>query len=130
MTAGGKFVTAINCMDGRAQQPVIDFMKSRYAADYVDMITEAGPNKILAECSDKTRVESVKFRLAISIDKHNSGVIAVVGHYDCGGNPAPESTQIEQIKKAAGNLKKWYEGIEIIGIWVDENWTAGLVEQR
>jgi hypothetical protein len=128
MAENNKFVTAINCMDGRVQQPVIDFMKSRYNADYVDMITEAGPNKILADCSDNSLVESIKFRVAISTDKHNSGVIAVVGHYDCGGNPAPESTQIQQIKKAVTNLRQWYENIEIIGIWVDATWTAKPVE--
>lgn len=40
-----QFVTAINCMDGRVQEPVIKWMKEKYNATYVDMITEAGPNK-------------------------------------------------------------------------------------
>jgi Putative carbonic anhydrase len=34
----GKFGTAINCMDGRVQEPVINWMKVRYGLDYVDMI--------------------------------------------------------------------------------------------
>lgn len=35
----GKFATAINCMDGRVQIPVIEYIKSKYEVDYVDMIT-------------------------------------------------------------------------------------------
>jgi len=44
-----KFATAINCMDGRCQLPVIEWMKKRYGVEYVDMITEPGPDGVLAE---------------------------------------------------------------------------------
>ena len=39
-----KFGTAINCIDGRTQQPVIDYIKQNYAVDMVDMITFPGAN--------------------------------------------------------------------------------------
>lgn len=52
MSATGKFATAINCMDGRTQQPIINFMKYWYRIDYVDMINEPGPVKALAEHKD------------------------------------------------------------------------------
>jgi len=48
MSATGTFVTAINCMDGRTQEPIINFMKQRFKVDYVDMINEPGPVKALA----------------------------------------------------------------------------------
>jgi len=38
------FCTAVNCMDGRVQLPVINYLKERFSANYVDMITEPGPN--------------------------------------------------------------------------------------
>ncbi len=38
----GKFVTAINCMDGRVQIPVIEYLKNNYGINYVDMITAPG----------------------------------------------------------------------------------------
>jgi hypothetical protein len=47
------FATAINCIDGRTQIPLIEFIKRNYAIDYIDLITEPGPNKILAENTDK-----------------------------------------------------------------------------
>ena len=45
-----KFATAINCMDGRTQLPVIAYLKEKCKIDCVDMVTEAGPVKILADC--------------------------------------------------------------------------------
>ena len=55
-----KFATAINCMDGRAQEPVIEYMKKSYGVDYVDMITEPGPNRILAENKEASIIEFLK----------------------------------------------------------------------
>ena len=43
-----KFVTAINCIDGRAQIPVIDWLKAATDADFVDQITEPSADKALA----------------------------------------------------------------------------------
>ena len=54
-----KFATAINCMDGRVQLPVINYLKDQYKIDYVDMITEPGPIKILSELKDNKLVESI-----------------------------------------------------------------------
>jgi carbonic anhydrase len=109
-------------MDGRVQVPVNEYLTTKYKADYVDTITEAGPNKILAENINETLVTSIKDRLEISIYKHNSTVIAMVGHYDCGGNPAEKDEQIVQIKESIKLIKTWFNDVEIIGLWVDRNW--------
>ncbi len=61
----GKFGTAINCMDGRVQLPVINWMKSRYGLDFIDMVTEPGPDKMLSQGSP-AQVESIKSRVLIS----------------------------------------------------------------
>jgi carbonic anhydrase len=122
------FVTTINCMDGRVQEPVIAYMKNRYAADYVDMITEAGPNKILAEGTDDFLVASIRRRYDVSVDKHASKVVAIVGHYDCGGNTAPKPQQLEEIKRSCGLVSTWQNHVEVIGLWVDENWTVNEIK--
>ncbi|GAB4379897.1 MAG: hypothetical protein Kow0042_29680 [Calditrichia bacterium] len=44
-----RFCTAINCLDGRVQLPVIQHLKKRFKVDFVDVITEPGPNLILSE---------------------------------------------------------------------------------
>ena len=82
-----KFATAINCMDGRTQLLVIAYLKGKYKVDCVDMVTEAGPVRILADCEDRVLLDSIKRRVEISTGKHRSRYIAVVGHFDCAGNP-------------------------------------------
>lgn len=123
-----KFVTAINCMDGRVQIPVIEWLKKKHTVDYVDMITEPGPNKILAEEKDSLKVESIKRRVEISINKHNSKLIAIVGHYDCAGNPEEESQQLKQILSAIEKIASWNFKVQVIGLWVDQNWEVHEVK--
>ncbi|HUU50048.1 MAG TPA: carbonic anhydrase [Nitrospinota bacterium] len=117
-----RFYTVINCMDGRVQLPVIRYLQKRFNVEYVDSITEAGPNLILSEEKSITSIQSILERLKISIEHHNSVGVAIVGHHDCAGNPAPQNDQIIHIQKAIQFLRQQYENIEIIGIWIDKNW--------
>lgn len=116
-----RFCTAINCIDGRVQLPVINYMKSRFPADYVDMITEPGPCLILAEENPKGLLGSILKRIDISIGKHQSETLAVVGHFDCAGNPVDREKQIKQLKKALSFLRQRYPRPALAGLWVDEN---------
>ncbi|MFC2130940.1 carbonic anhydrase [Bacteroidota bacterium] len=122
MALGKTFSTAINCMDGRTQIPVNEYLSKKYQVDYVDTITEPGPIKYLAEQSDKFKLKSILERIDISVYKHGSKSIAVVGHFDCAGNPIGKAEQMVQVKKSCVFLKEKYPGVEVIGVWVDENW--------
>lgn len=122
------FVTVINCMDGRVQLPAIEWMKNKYNAQYVDMITEPGPIKIIDEGTNTKLLDSLKNRLDISINKHLSKQIAIVGHYDCAGNPVEKEKQIDQIKNSIKKVSSWNFNAEIIGLWIDENWKVSIVE--
>ncbi len=117
-----RFCTAINCMDGRVQLPVITYLQKRFKAEYVDSITEPGPNLILSDGKKTALIQSILDRLKISIENHNSVGVAIIGHPDCAGNPAPEDDQIIHIQKAINTLRQQYKSVEIIGLWVDENW--------
>jgi hypothetical protein len=117
-----KFATAINCIDGRVQLPVIEWMRKKYKVDYVDMITEPGPDKILAENKETILIESIKRKLKISITKHNSKLVAIIGHYDCAANPVEKEVHLNQIWKSIELVKSWDLGIKIVGLYIDENW--------
>ncbi len=54
------FATAINCIDGRVQKPVMEFAISKFKVDYVVMITEPGSDKILSENKTFDVIESIK----------------------------------------------------------------------
>ncbi|MFN3134226.1 MAG: carbonic anhydrase [Candidatus Kryptonium sp.] len=123
-----KFATAINCIDGRTQIPVIEWLKKEYKIDYVDMITEPGPNKILSENKDSFTIQAIRRKVEISLTKHNSKIIAITGHHDCAANPVDRETHLKQILSAVETIKMWNLGVDVIGLWVDENWEVHKVE--
>jgi len=126
-----RFATAINCIDGRAQNPVIEYMRHNFGIDYVDMITEPGPNKILSEGRDINIIESFKRKVEISVKKHNSRLIIIAAHYDCAGNPVDEKTQKEQLRKAVDTIASWgFQINKIIALWLDEGFNPNIVYRR
>ena len=118
------FSTAINCMDGRVQLPVIHFLQAKFNVEYVDSVTEPGPNGILADGTASATIESILARVDISVHQHGSIAVAVVGHHDCAGNPAQKYTQNEQTRASVESLQSRYAAVPVIGLWVDENWTV------
>ncbi|MFC1896165.1 carbonic anhydrase [Thermodesulfobacteriota bacterium] len=123
-----RFCTAINCMDGRVQIPVIQYLKDHFGADYVDVISEPGPNRILADGSDTAAVESIERRVRISEEHHQSVGIAVVGHHDCAGNPSPEVEQRHHALAAARRIRSRFRHLPVIALWVNESWEVSEVQ--
>jgi len=113
------FCTAINCMDGRVQLPVIRYLQDYFKVRYVDMITEPGPVRILAQPHDSEIIASIERRIDISVSKHHSQGIAVIAHEDCAGNPVSDEDQKKQISLAIEYLRKKYPQLTTIGLWVD-----------
>ena len=123
-----EFATAINCIDGRVQKPVVEYIQKSFSVDYVDMITEPGPNKILSEGKDASIVASLKKKVEISIKKHNSQIIAIVAHYDCAGNPENEDAQKEHLRKAINVIISWgFPVKKIIALWLDKNFKPSII---
>ena len=116
------FCTVINCLDGRVQLPVFEYLKNEFEADYVDTITEAGPVAILVERQNTGLADSILQRVDISVNKHKSVGIAVAAHYDCAGNPVSEQKQKQQLDLAVQFLTQKYPDLCIIGLWVDSDW--------
>jgi len=121
------FCTAVNCIDGRAQLPVIEFLKKRFGADYVDSVTEAAPARILAGETNRRQVQSIIDRVDISIKNHKSKGIAVVAHHDCAGNAVDKQKQLEQLDVSVKFIRGQYPAIETIGLWVDEKWDVSEI---
>ncbi len=119
-----KFATAINCIDGRAQLPIIEWIKKEALVDFVDMITEPGVNKILSDNIDNKIIDSIKEKVLISIEKHKSKFLAIAGHFDCAKNLCVKDLQLKQIKNAIDNVISWDFNIKVVGLWVDENFSV------
>jgi len=109
-------------MDGRVQDAVKDYIKKNYQVDWVDQVTEPGPIKILAENTSPAIIENIKKRVDVSVNHHGSNVVAIVGHYDCAGNPVGKDEQILQLKKSEEIVKSFGFSAEIILLWVEGDW--------
>jgi hypothetical protein len=123
----GSFATAINCMDGRTQLPVIEWLKREHRVDYVDTITEPGPVKMLAQALDEQALGSIRRRLEISVKKHGSTRVAIVAHADCAGNPVDEQTQLSQLRSAATTVLSWGLGVKVDLLWLGDDWQVERV---
>jgi len=62
--SSGRLASAVNCIDGRTL-PVIDYAQQGFHVDYVDMITEPGPIRIISEQRDRPTVHSIRRILGI-----------------------------------------------------------------
>jgi len=124
-----RFCTAINCMDGRVQPAVTEYLREHFSADVVDMITEPGPNALLAAGEDAAAMDSFRRRLDISVTHHGSVGIAIVGHHDCAGNPTGKAEQDRHTLEAMARVRDWYPKVPVVGLWVDDNWQVSLVQE-
>jgi carbonic anhydrase-like protein len=119
MTRDGKFATAINCMDGRVQIPVLDWIRFYLNVDYVDLITEPGPDKAIVSGSERT-YNSIFEKATLSIKTLGSQSISIVSHYDCRANPVSKEEHLEMIQRSVGIIHRWDLGVRILGLWVNE----------
>ncbi|MGR3219980.1 MAG: carbonic anhydrase [Candidatus Anammoxibacter sp.] len=116
-----KFATCLNCIDGRVQLPVIHWIKENYDIDYVDMITEAGMDNILVVGND-SNMRNILKKIDVSLTKHHSNIIFIVGHYDCAGNPVDEETHKQHIHTAVKKMKTLTTIDRVVGLWISKEW--------
>jgi len=116
--------TCLNCMDGRVQLPVIQWIKENYPVDFVDVITEAGMDNVLA-C--EKYIGEILRSIRISVDINKSSFLFIVGHYDCRGNPVDEGVHRKEIAEAVNRLKTFWPNHQIIGLWVNKSWAVEMV---
>lgn len=121
-----RFGTVINCIDGRVQEPVARWLKETYQLDFVDVITEPGPDRALAEGRGEI-MDAIKAKAGVSIHAHRSNVLALAGHHDCAGNPATPDEHRRQIESAIGALRLWNFAVTLVGLWINDEWQVEVV---
>lgn len=123
-----KFGTALNCIDGRTQIPVINWFKDNFDLNYVDLITEPGMDKVLSQ-GGWFETERLREKVIISMTAHNSNIVAVIGHYDCAANPVCDFKHFQDIVASTYIIKSWGLPIRVIGLWVDEFCSVHVVSK-
>ncbi len=120
------FGTLVTCIDGRVQRPTILWMRERFNLDYVDVISEPGPDKLVSE-GWPSDVQPVRKKVAFSVEAHHSPLVAICGHYDCAGNPATPEEHREQIRRSVQLMRSWGLSAQVAGLWLNEHWRVEVV---
>lgn len=120
-----KRAVCLNCIDGRIQLPVIQWIKDNYGMDYVDMVTEPGIDGLLSD--EANSIDGINRKIGISIEKNDASIIFIAAHHDCRGNPVSEAEHKEQVLLSRDRLKKVFLGVEVEGLWVNSEWNVELL---
>ena len=124
---GMRFCTVVTCMDGRIQKPVMQFLSRQYGYELPDTITDPGPIKALSDPEDKAYFERICQRIDISVNKHGSRHIFLVGHDDCAGNPTGRSVQEDQEHRIVPRLQQRYPDCQVTALYVDDNCNCAII---
>lgn len=124
--AVGRFATAINCIDGRTQRPVSEWIRIQFSVDYVDTITQPGPEAALTR-GPANAIEVMRQNVGVSVQAHQSRLLAVAAHHECAGNPVSDDEHKAQVRAACEVIAKWGFPARIVGLWVNEWWQVEVV---
>lgn len=122
------FAAAVNCMDGRVQSPVADWVKINFGVQYVDMVTEAGPDGILAR-GPAHLIEHIRQRVLVSTGPHGSHVVVVAGHSGCAGNAVSDEQHRADVRAALRMLAAWGLPARLVGLFVNEFGAVEVIER-
>ena len=102
------------------QGVVADYLCKRWHVEYVDVITEVAPERLLAERTDRQLVTHLRSSILSSLRQQAWPRLAPAAHSDCESNPVPEAVQREQLEAAVAWLMAESEQAEVIGLWIDQ----------
>ncbi len=124
--AHGTFATALGCIDGRVSVPTMVYLKKRLGVDFIDYISEPGPDKAYLH-NTPAAIAEIQRKLAVSLTAHHSTTIAVVAHHDCAGNPVSYEEHQSAVRACAATLTRWQPTVRVLGLWVNERWEVELI---
>lgn len=121
----GTFATAINCIDGRVQHPVSNWLKTHAHVDYIDVVTMPGPDMVLSSGGSPAS-ELVRQNVGVSVNAHHSATVVIAGHHLCAAFPVDREEHLKAIRQAMRVVTAWGYPVEVIGLYVNDQW---MVEQ-
>ncbi|HKG88837.1 MAG TPA: carbonic anhydrase, partial [Nitrososphaeraceae archaeon] len=86
----------------------------------VDMVTFPGADGLFSKGDRSEEIALIRRAVSISTEKHGSRIIAVVGHYDCAGNPVTREHHYMHIRIAMREVSSWNMHAQIIGLYIND----------
>jgi Putative carbonic anhydrase len=127
--APATFGTAINCIDGRTQLPLINWLREVQQLEYIDLITEPGPDGLLARDPQRA-ADLVLPKVRLSLARHASPLLVIAAHHDCLANPISDEEHRALLIPALGVLRGWQLGVKVMALWVNASWSVDIVQTR
>lgn len=110
-----RFATMVTCIDGRIQRPLEEWARRHLGVEYLDTITEPGPEAVLATTGERC-LDVLMEKVEISRRAHGSATVIVAAHADCAGNPVPAHRSQEQLRLALSRLADRLPGIRLLAV--------------
>ena len=138
MSEGNKKMgLALVCADGRLHQGCVKYneqIAEALGVDVVDEVAVPGPDGLFKKGREGERKATLGW-LKLLIAAHHPTAIALVGHYQCAGNPESDAEHDVDAATAAAALKKELgfvgEIVAISTVWhSDSEWSLKKVAVR
>ncbi|MFI7549436.1 carbonic anhydrase [Micromonospora sediminimaris] len=127
-----RFATLLSCIDGRIQRPLDEWVKRHLDVEYLDTITEPGPEALLATTGE-SRLDSLLDKVRVSQRAHGSATLVVAAHSDCAGNPVSVAEHHRQLRAGLSRLATRLPGTRILAVHAgrcgDRCWAPELVAE-
>ena len=120
------FGTAINCIDGRTQRPVAEWVIANGQVTFVDMVTEPGADGVVASAPSQ-RVAGLRQAVEVSVNHHHSAIVAIAGHHGCAGHNVSDEEHKQSIRQAAQVVAGWGLPVRVVGLWVNAAWQVEVI---
>lgn len=118
-----RFAVLLNCIDGRTQQPLLDWARRELDVTYVDVVTEPGVDGVLARGDDAT-VQALLDKVCVSRVAHGAVALVIAGHHDCAANPGDTAWHFSDVARAADVVGRALPELPVRAVYVDETWTV------
>lgn len=132
---GKKMGLALVCADGRLHQGAVhynDQLAREMGVDVVDVVAVPGPDGLFKSGRDGEHTATLGW-LKLLVTAHHPTTIAIVGHYQCAGNPVDDAEHDGDVVAAARGFKEELgfpgEVMAFSTVWhSDENWSLKKME--
>jgi hypothetical protein len=84
------------------------------------MVTFPGADGLFSYEQNSTEIALIRRAVSVSIERHGSQIVALVGHHDCAGNPGDVGHHNKHIRKALQEMSSWNLNTQAIGLYVNE----------
>ena len=123
-----RFAVVLNCIDGRTQQPLIEWVQREFDVTHVDVVTEPGVDGVLVRGEEST-VQALLDKVCVSRLAHGAVALVVAGHHDCAANPGDAAAHAADLARATDLLREALPELPVRAVYVDSTWNVAALTQ-